>query len=240
MNEEEKPNITPPTPQVGVEQPVSQNSPAQQATAEEKPPAEPSKAGRIIKKVIASIISWIVIPILIVLLVHNFIFQAFYVSGTSMVPTFNDGDYLVISKIDTTLSNFKRLFGSKKGIDATHGEVIVFRYPLDPNTFFVKRVIGLPGDRVVVKDGKVTIFNTDHPGGLVLNEKYIQPGITTEGNIDVIVKPDTFFVMGDNRTTGGSYDSREWGALPQKDVIGRAELRLLPVSNFGIISDPTY
>lgn len=212
-------------------------------TSENQPPSpddKPAKQRSLLKKILASIFSWVIIPILIVLFVHNFIFQAFYVSGTSMVPTFNDGDYLVISKIDVTLNNIKRMVGVTGSIDAKRGDVIVFRYPASPQTFFVKRVIGLPGERVVVQDGKVTVYNKEHPDGLTLGEEYIAPGIVTQGSVDTVVEKDKFFVMGDNRTPGGSYDSRDWGLLPQYDIIGRAELRLLPVNHFGTIAEPKY
>lgn len=234
------PDLTPehkPPEQPNVSQPDSATDPASQ----EQPLTEKAiKTKSLLRRVIASIFSWVVIPILIVLFVHNFIFQAFYVSGTSMVPTFNDGDYLVISKIDMTMNNIKRMVGITGSIDAKRGDVIVFRYPASPQTFFVKRVIGLPGERVVVNDGKVTIYNKEHPQGLILGEEYIEPGVVTQGRVDTVVEKDKFFVMGDNRTPGGSYDSRDWGTLPQYDIIGRAELRLLPVNHFGIVADPKY
>lgn len=190
--------------------------------------------------VLKTIFSWIILPGLIVLFLHSFVFQAFYVSGSSMNPDFQDGDYLIIDKVGFTLSNVKAAFGLDTSLDLKRGDVLVFRYPNNPSTFFIKRLIGLPGDRVVVKDGKVVIYNNENPEGLVLNEAYIDQSVITQGDIDEVIEKNKYFVMGDNREPNGSFDSREWGQLPRNDVVGVATARLLPINELGPLKHPTY
>lgn len=203
-------------------------------------PEEEERQPSAVLGVLKTIFSWIILPGLIVLFLHSFVFQAFYVSGSSMNPDFQDGDYLIIDKVGFTLSNLKATFGLDTSLDLKRGDVLVFRYPNNPSTFFIKRLIGLPGDRVVVKDGKVTIYNAEHPEGLTLTEPYIDQSMVTQGDVDEVVDKDKYFVMGDNRSPNGSFDSREWGQLPRYDVVGVATARLLPINELGPIKHPTY
>lgn len=198
-------------------------------------PVEPEKKRSIFKELLI----WAGITIAIVLIIQNFIFQAFYVSGDSMEPDYHNDDYLIISKIPLTSYDIGKLFG-QKNIDINRGDVLVFRYPNSPETFFIKRAIALPGERITIKNGVITIYNKQHPDGMVLNEKYIDSQYTTMGDIDEVVEDGKVFVMGDNRSDGGSFDSREWGQLPQQNITGFATLRLLPISDFAIITDPSY
>jgi len=184
--------------------------------------------------------NWIVVPFIIVFLFQAFVLQAFYVSGMSMEPTFQNGDYLIISKVAVTTDNIRHLYDKQSTEHYQRGDVLVFRPPIATSTFYIKRIIGLPGDRVVIHDGVVTIYNTTHPSGMVLHESYIDPKAVTQGDIDETVDAHNFFVMGDNRTPNASYDSRDWGQLPQANVTGRVVLRLLPVSHFHTIGPATY
>ncbi len=202
---------------------------------EEQTNEQPEKKRSIIKELLI----WAGVTIAIVFIIQNFIFQAFYVSGSSMEPGFHDNDYLIISKIPLTMYDVGRFFGQKE-VNIKRGDVLVFRYPKAPETFFIKRAIALPGERVTLKNGVVTIYNTEHPEGMVLNESYIDPQFTTQGDIDEIVEPGMVFVMGDNRSPGGSFDSREWGQLPQSNITGFASLRLLPVNTLKLVTDPSY
>ncbi len=195
----------------------------------------PEKKHSIIKELLI----WAAVTIAIVLIIQNFIFQAFYVSGNSMEPDYHNDDYLIISKIPLTTFDIGKFFG-QKNININRGDVLVFRYPNAPETFFIKRAIGLPGERVTVKNGVVTIYNDKNPQGLVLKESYIDSQYVTQGDIDEVVEQGKVFVMGDNRSPGGSFDSREWGQLPQGNITGFAALRLLPVSTLKFITDPTY
>ncbi len=159
-----------------------------------------------------------VIALAIVIPIRMFIAQPFIVSGQSMVPTFEDKDYLVVDEITYRFENPNR------------GDVIVFRYPLETSKFLIKRIIGLPGETVKIYNGIVTI----HPKGadknslgVTLHEPYINEAFDTTKTITLT--DDEYFVMGDNRNR--SSDSRSWGALPKKDIVGRAFLRLLPLSH---------
>ena len=186
------------------------------------------------------IFSWILIPLTIVLLFQAFIFQAFYVQGQSMEPTFQDGDYLVISKVGITSQKLRKIVNKNAVLNYKRGTVLVFRPPIALSTFYIKRLIGLPGERVVIKDGTITIYNKENPQGFVLKEKYTDQAATTLGDIDITVDQDKVFVLGDNREPNGSYDSRQWGQLPQNDITGRVLIRLLPINRFRIVSPPAY
>jgi signal peptidase I len=145
-----------------------------------------------------------------------------------MVPTLHDSDYLIIGKVDKTIASLKR-----DDYIPGRNQVIVFHYPKQPEFDFVKRVIGLPGDRVVIKDGKVRVYNSQNPGGLDPDANHEISGNYTESGpdgtaLEVMVPAGNVFVLGDNRTPGGSSDSREWGLLPSSDVVGNVVMRLYP------------
>lgn len=198
------------------------------------PPIIPSKTAQVItniKNFGRILVSWLLIPIAIVLLLHNFVFQAFNVVGASMIPTLHESDYLIISKINTTRHKATKLLNrSVKLQPPDRNSIIVFRYPKDPDVVFVKRVTGLPGERVVVKDGRVRIFNSASPEGFDPDEGLTLASPVTIGEVDLTVPDGNIFVLGDNRTPNGSSDSREWGLLPINLVIGEAVFRLLPLN----------
>ncbi len=155
----------------------------------------------------------------IVIPIRIFIAQPFVVSGSSMIPTFEDGQYLVIDEISYRFNNPQR------------DDVIVFRYPNDPKKFFIKRIIGLPNETVSINGSSVTITNKEHPEGFLLDQSYIKN--TSSNTINFDLKNDEYFVMGDNRSA--SSDSRYWGAVPKKLLIGKVFMRLLPVNKIGIL-----
>jgi signal peptidase I len=130
-----------------------------------------------------------------------------------MDPTLATGDYLLIDEVTYTLREPER------------GDVVVFKAPPEPDKFFIKRIIGLPGDTVSIEGSIVTITNAKSPKGFILSEPFITH--TSINQIVVKVPLDQYFVMGDNRA--GSFDSRSWGTLPKEDLRGRALLRLLPL-----------
>lgn len=163
-----------------------------------------------------------------------------------MEPTFHEGEYLIVNE-------FTYLFSSPK-----RGDVVVFKHP-DPacNDFvnagyinrvflqgpcsnYIKRVIGLPGEEVTVKDGVVSVRNKEKPNGFILDERYIPEGIKTLGNQVRTLEKDEYFVLGDNRTPNASSDSREWGPLPKKHIIGKALVVLLPADEFQVVQKPSY
>ena len=152
--------------------------------------------------------------------IPDFYCPTFIVSGASMDPTFETGDYLIVDQI--TPRYFKEL---------KRKEVVVFHYPLDTTRSFIKRIIGLPGETVEIRSGVVTIKNEENSDGLTLSEPYVlyQRDVT----MTTILKENEYFVMGDNRE--GSLDSRIWGPLEKKYIIGRPIFRLFPFQKFNII-----
>lgn len=189
--------------------------------------------------IFGELVVWGVITIAIVLVIQNFIFQAFYVSGSSMEPDYHNNDYLIISKIPITWFDVAKLFGAKN-MGINRGDVLVFRYPNAPETFFIKRAIALPGERVTIHNGVITIYNKEHPEGFVLKEDYVDPQYVAQGDIDEIIEEGKVFVIGDNRSPGGSFDSRSWGQLDQKFITGFANIRLLPINSLKLLFRPEY
>mgnify|MGYP001566801291 CR=1 FL=1 len=167
---------------------------------------------------VKELVRFTILSLLIIIPFRTFIAQPFVVNGTSMDPTFKNGDYLVVNQISYRFEKPAR------------GEVIIFKYPRDLSKSFIKRVIGLPGETVEVDGTKVTIKNLDNPGGLTLTEPYI----THQGsfNVETTLKDDEYFVMGDNRAQ--SLDSRYWGPLKRNLVIGKPFIRLLPVQTISL------
>jgi len=205
------------------------------ASGQELTAPEPEEQQNWAKTIIFGIINWAVIPLAIVFILHNFVFQAFHVIGSSMVPTLHDTDYLIVSKVGSTESEIGRAFGKSDLYIPKRGEIIVFHYPKDPSLVFIKRVIGLPGERVVVSNGTVTIYNQQFPNGFNPDLNSDRTQYPTLGDIDEVIPNDSVFVLGDNRTPNGSYDSRDWGTLPSSYIIGHAVIRLLPVDKAGIL-----
>lgn len=167
------------------------------------------------------IIKFAVIAFIVVVPIRVFIASPFIVSGSSMDPSFATGNYLVVDEISYRLEKPER------------GDVVVFKYPKDPSKFFIKRVIGLPGETVEIKDGNVFIVNKSFPGGFTLSEPYIK---FPKADSMVITLGDTeYFVMGDNREA--SSDSRVWGPLDEQFITGRAFLRLFPLNGLGLFPE---
>lgn len=155
--------------------------------------------------------------VVVVIPIRVFIISPFVVDGASMHPTFENLDYLIV---DEFLYYFRT---------PERGDVIVFRYPGNPSIFYIKRIIGLPGETVSINHGVVTI-TTASGKKIGLSEPYIVNEDATYTK-NTSLNSEEYFVMGDNRPN--SSDSRVWGPLPKKDIIGRVDLRLLPVSQSG-------
>lgn len=174
-----------------------------------EPTKKNSSWGELIR--FAILVAAIVIPI------RMFIAQPFIVSGASMDPTFQDGDYLIVDELSYYLRRPER------------GEVIIFRPPQNKKTYYIKRIIGLPGDTVTIKDSQVFITHGDDT--FKVDEDYIQS--TTGPDLIRPLGEKEYFVMGDNRQF--SSDSRAWGILPESSIRGRALVRALPITNFAIL-----
>jgi len=168
----------------------------------------------------------VIIALLIVVPIRYFIFQPFFVRGQSMEPNFESGDYLIVDEI------------SYRFRDPQRGEVVVFKYPINPSQHYIKRIIGLPGETIEIGDGKVIIYS-ENLGALVLDESdYLSPFIFTPGDIRVTLDKNEYFVLGDNRSV--SADSRRFGPLPRKNIVGRVFLRAWPFTAFAKIAAPQY
>ncbi len=159
-----------------------------------------------------------------IVLVRYFLFKPFYVKGESMEPTFYEKEYLIIDEI------------SYRFRDPQRGEVVVFKAPIGDKDYYLKRIIGMPGERVKVEDNKVIIYNEENPQGIVVEEMYLME--TTPGSITMSLGPGQYFVMGDNRDS--SYDSRGFGPVGKAEIVGRAWLRGWPFSRFDLFDNPQY
>ncbi|OGJ09652.1 signal peptidase I [Candidatus Nomurabacteria bacterium RIFOXYB1_FULL_39_16] len=160
------------------------------------------------------LVRFALIALIIVIPIRVFIAEPFIVSGSSMVPTFENGDYLIIDKVSYELGSPKR------------DDVVVFRYPGDTSKFFIKRIIGLPNETVDIKGNEVTITNGDYKEGFKLEQPFVKNISNNDTHFEL--KNDEYFVMGDNRSA--SSDSRYWGAVKKDLLTGKALLRLLPVN----------
>ena len=166
----------------------------------------------------------VIVSLLIILPIRYFIVQPFFVRGESMLPSFNDKDYLIIDEFSYRFYRPER------------GEVVVFRFPQDPSQYYIKRIIGLPGETVEIKNGAVTIINRNNPEGVVIKENYLNEN--TPGEIKIKLDDNEYFVLGDNRDA--SSDSRRWGPLSNHLIIGRAWLRIWPFNEAHAIKNPVY
>ena len=170
----------------------------------------------------SSLLLWFIATIIIVKLLQAFIVQPFIVDGGSMLPTFHNKEFLLVDK-------FSYLVGTP-----SRGDVMIFKlYEGAGNQYtgkyLIKRVIGLPGDRIVIKNAVTTIYNKENPSGFILDEPYVTYKDPSK-DTDITLDDSHYFVMGDNRAQ--SYDSRSWGALSVNDVRGQVLLRILPFSAF--------
>lgn len=162
----------------------------------------------------------VLISLVTVFLIRTFLAQPFLVSGASMEPNFSSGNYLLVDEITYRFREPKR------------GEVVVFRYPKNPDTFFIKRVIGLPNERVAAEGGKIAVEGPDGTR-LTIEEKYLPLLTKTPGTFEITLGPDEYFVLGDNRSY--SFDSRSWGPVKRSEIVGIARLRVFPLRDIGIL-----
>lgn len=167
----------------------------------------------------------IVLVLLAAFLVRSFIAQPFVVQGRSMEPTFHHQDYLVVDKVKYRLD------------EPARGDIIVFQAPEDLSQNYIKRIVGLPGEKVTIENDSVFI------NGAPLAEQYLPTAAATDLSSGRFFLEQTlglgeYFVLGDNRDH--SSDSRVWGPLPQRNIIGRVLITVFPVSDFGVIHRPAY
>lgn len=165
-------------------------------------------------------VRFLFIALLVVVPIRVFVAQPFIVSGASMDPTFANGQYLIVDELSYNLGNPAR------------GDVAIFKYPKNPKQYFIKRVIGLPGETVLVDgQGKVFIKDKDGKITLTMNEPYIK--YPKDDSVERTLKAGEYFMMGDNRA--GSFDSRAWGPVSRDLIVGKPFLRLFPLTTVGIL-----
>ena len=163
-----------------------------------------------------------VVALVLAGLVRYFLIQPFFVEGASMEPNFENGEYLLVDELSYYFRNIER------------GEVVVFHYPLDTSKYYIKRIIGVPGETIEIKNGKVTIYNNERPNGFLVSENYLPANLITDGNVRKKLNKNEYFVLGDNRAS--SSDSRRWGTLPKSDIVGRVWVRAWPFNKTAIFS----
>ncbi len=160
-----------------------------------------------------------ILAVIIVIPIRLYIAQPFVVSGASMVPSFHNGNYLIIDEV------------SYRFEEPTRGEVIVFRLPQETSKFLIKRIAGLPSETIFIKGNEITIKNTENPEGFLWPQGDLN-GATSTGDLEITLGSDEYFVLGDNRNA--SADSRLWGTLKRELIVGRPFLRLFPISDLGV------
>lgn len=181
-----------------------------------------------VKKFIWDLLEVVIVSAIIVLPIRYFLVQPFFVQGQSMEPNFHNSDYLIVDELSYRFREPQR------------GEVVVFKFPQDTSQYYIKRIIGLPGETLEINGNQIIIFNKQKPEGFTLQEDYLDKNDQQIdlGKTKINLKEDEFYVMGDNRKA--SYDSRRWGVLPRKDIIGRVWLRAWPFSAVKAFSAPAY
>jgi signal peptidase I len=167
-----------------------------------------------------SLIVYTLVALGLALFIRFFIAAPYIVQGASMMPTFQDLNYLIIDRVTYNLE------------DPQRGDVVVFDLPHNESRALIKRVVGLPGETILIQGNTVTIVSDEHPQGFQLDEPYVSDeNYGGASNVSITLSADEYFVLGDNRKV--SADSRVWGALPREEIVGRVFVRLFP---FGQIS----
>lgn len=172
------------------------------------------------------VIKIVILAAITILFVRHFLFKPFYVHGQSMESTFFQHEYLIIDEL------------SYRFVDPKRGDIVVFESPTEPGEFYIKRVIGLPGERIKIEDNKVIIYNEAHPQGIVLDEPYLDADIETDGSRNVTIGENHYYVLGDNREA--SFDSRRFGQIEREAIVGRTWFRGYPLTRIGTFSAPDY
>lgn len=164
-------------------------------------------------------VRFLIIALVIVVPIRIFVAQPFIVSGASMDPTFKDKQYLIVDELSYHLG------------DPSRGDVAIFKFPKNPSQYFIKRVIGLPGETVSDSHGQITIKDKDGKTVVTMNEPYVV--YAKDDSVERTLKPGEYFMMGDNRA--GSFDSRAWGPVDRNLIVGKAFLRLFPLTALNVL-----
>ncbi len=178
--------------------------------------ASPEKSQGKLHQIIDAL-KYILLALVVVIPIRAYIAQPFIVQGNSMFPTLHNHEYLIVNEMVKLTQNYRR------------GDVVILHYPNDPSRYFVKRIIGLPGETVTVKGTEVTISGPMHAEPFVLDEPYVAESQKKNDFVTRNLNYDEFFVMGDNRAQ--SSDSRIWGPVPREYMDGTAMIRLFPFTS---------
>lgn len=197
-----------------------------------KPPKQPfwSKRPAVLKNDWLAVALFIAAIVALYLFMSSFIIRSYVVEGQSMTTTLQNGDRLLINKVPRSLA---RLTGNS--YIPERGDIVIFKQSglfsgSAGQKELIKRVIGLPGERVVVKDGSLSIYSQDHPGGFEPDKTglYSITSLSTPGDVDITLKAGEVFVCGDNRNN--SEDSRYFGPLKAEQIVGKLSFRFLPLN----------
>ena len=193
-------------------------------TTEEKK----DKKGKLkyITEYVLEFVKVVVISLAIIIPVRYFLIQPFYVKGASMEPNFFDHEYLIINEI------------SYRFEDPLRGDIVVFKYPKNPDQYFIKRIIGLPNETVEIRDEEIVIYNKENTGGIILDERYLDDEIKTFGDKTFALGVDQYFILGDNRIA--SYDSRSFGPINRSSIVGKVWVRGWPFDKVKVFETPEY
>ncbi len=175
-------------------------------------PEHPERSG----SMVVEILKYTIIALIIVAPFRIFVAQPFIVSGESMNDTFVPGEYLIVDQLTYQFN------------EPVRGEVVIFKYPLDKSVYFVKRVVGLPGETVRIDRGVVTVQSSSTSAPVRLDEPYVSSTQSTAAPLVITLEGDEYLVLGDNRVE--SSDSRVWGPLQRKFIVGRAFARVFPLT----------
>lgn len=168
-----------------------------------------------------------IIVAVIAFIIRYFLLEPFIVQGSSMEPSLHNLDYLLIEKVtDDFKDNYPR------------GSIVVFHPPDQPRQNYIKRVIGLPGEKLFIKEDQIIVQNQQNPQGFILNENYLPEDATTEGTIEAQLSADQYYLLGDNRDN--SKDSRSFGPVKENQIIGRAWLKVFSTTGPSMITSPVY
>ncbi len=172
------------------------------------------------KKFSDDVISFVFVALLVVVPIRWFVAQPFIVHGASMEPTFESGEYLIVDQLTYHFN------------EPARGDVIILKYPRDESVYFIKRIIGLPGETVEMQGDTIVIRPKDAEA-FSLPQEFLDPERTRPEFGSYTLSDTEYFVMGDNRNE--SSDSRVWGPLPENDIVGRALIRLFPPTRIDIL-----
>jgi len=211
------------------EQPAERPMPPAPAHRAGSSSAQPQGEG--LRNIISTVAILLIAPLIAVILTA-FVFQSYQVDGPSMNNTLHNNDRLIVWKMPKTWAKITHhAFIPKRGDIIVFTEERLSEFGQDPGKQLIKRVIGLPGDRVVIKDNLVTVYNGEHPNGFNPDTDlpYHRYGADTAGTLDTTIPAGQVFVLGDNRTN--SLDSRAFGTVEAKNIVGKLVVRILPLKD---------